>query len=152
MQLRPYRAGDVTACAAVIDAAIDGMVDHDAPTRALLRAQLAPQLLHAELGGYHTVVAIDDEDRIAGLAALHGDEVRRVYVHPRAQGTGLGRTLMQALEDEARRRGLHAVHLSAGLSASSFYDRLGYERLETGTFVSGEARVPFVKMRKRLDE
>jgi ribosomal protein S18 acetylase RimI-like enzyme len=66
------------------------------------------------------------------------------------QRCGVGRALMTALEHEAVSRPYEDVHLTAGAAAAAFYERLGYERLEAGEFVDGEARVPFVHMRKRL--
>ena len=58
-------------------------------------------------------------------------------VDPAAQGTGLGRKLMQAAEDRARELGCRAmdlriVNLRAELPA--FYRRLGYTENGTGEF------------------
>ena len=41
-------------------------------------------------------------------------ELKRMYVSPPARGTGLGRRLLEALEDEARRLGYSGIVLETG--------------------------------------
>lgn len=53
-------------------------------------------------------------------------KAQRVAVAKRARGTGAGRAVMQALQDEGRRRGAVVVVLSAQVAAVPFYERLGY--------------------------
>src|SRR5829696_4921312 len=131
LNVRRYDASDVADCAAVIESALPQLSEANEAARALVRAHAAPHLLGAELAGYHTVVATEG-GRVLGLAALVGDEVRRVYVRPDAQRRGVGRRLMAELEREGRARGLGELRLTAGASAAGFYARLGYERLEEG--------------------
>ncbi|MGE3960953.1 MAG: GNAT family N-acetyltransferase [Dehalococcoidia bacterium] len=52
--------------------------------------------------------------------------VGRVAVLAEHRGTGLGRVVMEALHQEARRRGERGITLSAQLHAIPFYERLGY--------------------------
>ena len=80
------------------------------------------------------------ESELAGLGALHvqnlverdepGCEVAGLIVGQRFRRRGIGELLMQALEDEARRRGgkvmvLNTAHRRA--DAHAFYEALGYE-------------------------
>jgi ribosomal protein S18 acetylase RimI-like enzyme len=77
---------------------------------------------------------------LAGLSVLHvqnlverddpGCEVAGLVVSRRFRRRGIGELLMQALEDEARRRGgkymvLNTAHRRA--DAHAFYEALGYE-------------------------
>ncbi|MBS0419069.1 MAG: GNAT family N-acetyltransferase [Proteobacteria bacterium] len=48
------------------------------------------------------------------------------YLLPEVQFTGVGRALLNALETEARRRGLREVSLESTVSARGFYSRYGY--------------------------
>ena len=86
------------------------------------------------------VVVAQAESTLAGLGALHvqnlverdepGCEVAGLVVSRRFRRRGIGELLMQALEDEARRRGgkvlvLNTAHRRA--DAHAFYEALGYE-------------------------
>jgi putative acetyltransferase len=59
-------------------------------------------------------------------------ELKRMYVEPGSRGLGLGRRLLEALEDEARRLGYVAVVLETGdkqPEALGLYASSGYERI-----------------------
>jgi GNAT superfamily N-acetyltransferase len=63
--------------------------------------------------------------------ATHRAEVQRVAVAVDARGRGVGRELMAAVEEEARRRGLTLLWLTthAGSDAALFYESIGYTQL-----------------------
>ena len=52
--------------------------------------------------------------------------IGRVAVLQELRGRGLGRQVMLALQEEARRRGYGGVTLAAQLQAMPFYEKLGY--------------------------
>ncbi|MCZ8100959.1 MAG: GNAT family N-acetyltransferase [Burkholderiales bacterium] len=94
----------------------------------------------AEVEAGRTVLfgAIAEGD-IAGTAQLvpatkpnqpHRADVSKLLVHTKARGRGIGAALMQAVEGEARRRGLRLLVLdtATGSDAERFYPRLGWER------------------------
>lgn len=71
------------------------------------------------------------DGRALGTARLridpgYGAKAERVAVMLAARGTGVGRAVMLALEDEARAQGWPRVTLAAQLQALPFYERLGY--------------------------
>lgn len=59
---------------------------------------------------------------------LHG-----IAIDSDAEGIGLGRMLVNAVEDHARARGMHCVVGVTGAQESPFYARLGYTLLGPGT-------------------
>lgn len=69
----------------------------------------------------------------AGLAASGAEaDVQTVAVAPSAQGTGVGRVLLDALVAEAARRGAAAVLLEVradNVAARTLYERTGFERI-----------------------
>ncbi|MEV0255447.1 GNAT family N-acetyltransferase [Streptomyces sp. NPDC050732] len=90
----------------------------------------------------------------AAAAAKNGGEagvgaLGRLAVTRSARGLGVGASLVAAIEDAARARGLTAVDLHAQTHALGFYERLGYE-------VYGpefpDAGIPHRAMRKSLGE
>ena len=59
-------------------------------------------------------------------------EVKRMYVAPEFRGGGIGRRLLQRLEDEARELGAHRLVLETGVrqaAALSLYERHGFNRI-----------------------
>ena len=92
-------------------------------------------------GRDHIVVAYDDET-IVGFAFLehrpgplfrHWATVKRLQVHPSAQGRGIGTKLLLACHDFGRELGLEALHLTVrgGTGTEAFYEGLGYEAVAT---------------------
>lgn len=80
--------------------------------------------------------------RIVGTAQLelamrrngrHRAEVNKVLVHPGCQRQGIGRRLLEALEEIARREGRTMLHLDTreGDGSNDLYRRMGY--VEAGT-------------------
>ena len=66
-----------------------------------------------------------DEDGVA--------EIKRMYVVPHARRQGLGRQLLEALEDKARELGYARIRLDTGARqphAQAMYERAGYHPIE----------------------
>jgi GNAT superfamily N-acetyltransferase len=86
-------------------------------------------------------------DPVAGTIALIPEPdsllIENVAVHPDAQGTGLGRQLMEFAEQEAARRGLTRVRLythEVMTESQAVYARLGY-REDQRTTEDGYRRI-----------
>ena len=86
------------------------------------------------------VLVAEREGEVVGMAHLvpsgaanapHRAEVQRVAVAGDARGAGVGRTLMEAVEEAALERGLTLLWLTThdGSDACAFYEAVGYERL-----------------------
>jgi ribosomal protein S18 acetylase RimI-like enzyme len=92
----------------------------------------------AEVPGPGVVLLVAEQDgRIEGSVQLHlalrangrhRAEVAKLMVHPRARRQGLGRLLMQHLEDVARRQGRSLLVLDTreGDPANDLYAKLGF--------------------------
>lgn len=74
-------------------------------------------------------------------------QIGRMAVLATYRHKGVGRQLLQALEDEAKRRKLEGVVLFAQLYARDFYHAVGYHDASP---IFEEAGVPHVEMRKPL--
>lgn len=86
----------------------------------------------------HYVVAVAEDgaiDGYAGLSALEGSaqaDIQTIAVAERARRRGLGRAMLQALLDEAGRRGATEVLLEVRAdnpAAQALYDAFGFERI-----------------------
>jgi len=99
----------------------------------------------------HQVIYAEGEPvGTARLRSLDADvaKIERVAVRERFRGRGIGRTLVEQLEHEARQRGASEVVIHAQTAVEAFYERLGYGT-ESGVFE--EDGIPHVRMRKRLE-
>lgn len=110
-----YRAGDAVAGLPVADGARE--------TSQAVRTDLD--------SGYRFWVAIFQDDLVGSVRALPGAEawtVRRLAVAPSARHLGLGRTLLRAVEEQARAAGANRVELDAVVERGNpaFYARAGY--------------------------
>jgi GNAT superfamily N-acetyltransferase len=98
-------------------------------------------LYEAALADPERVVLVAERDgEVVGMAhivpsgaanAPHRAEVQRVAVAERVRGTGVGRKLMEAVDDAARERGLTLLWLTTheGTDACAFYEAVGYTKL-----------------------
>jgi GNAT superfamily N-acetyltransferase len=110
--------------------------------------QQAPRFAEYIAGGGEVLVW-DQDGRVAGFAALSGDELRAIYVDPPAQGAGVGSALLQASVEVLRAAGHREAFLwtfAANGLARAFYERHGWE------LVSGhqERLAPEVRYRRTL--
>ncbi len=91
-----------------------------------------------------TRVAVDGEQIVGfGTIVPTKNELRACYVHPRFNRQGVGRRLLQALEEEAKAAGVGWLNLNASLNSEEFYkangyvaDGLGRHRLGSGESIS----------------
>jgi amino-acid N-acetyltransferase len=92
----------------------------------LARCSLPADGVAERFGNY---IVVRDEAEIVGLAGLeiYGRDglLRSVAVDPEARGEGVGRQLVAAAEDLARRLDLAVVYLLT-TTASGFFGKLGY--------------------------
>jgi GNAT superfamily N-acetyltransferase len=88
--------------------------------------------------GERTLVVADDGHGIVGTVQLitdmpenqpHRADVAKLLVHRRARGAGIGRRLMEAVEEAARGQGRRVLVLdTASDTAERLYERLGWQR------------------------
>ena len=108
--IRPARSGDAEAIARIYNAGIDERV-----ATLQTRAQNAPEIAEQISSGRLLLVAEDDGGRVAGWASVgpyddahdyySGVGEATLYIEPAVRRGGAGRTLLNALADEAERRG-----------------------------------------------
>lgn len=103
-------------------------------------------------GALHLMLE-DDQGRALAVGRLHRldaerGQIRYMAVVPEARGRGLGRRILEALEQRARGLGLRRIVLDAREEALGFYLRHGYRALGPGHVLFGSIR--HVRMEKAL--
>lgn len=99
-------------------------------------------------------VAITDDGQVVGSARLLADggpqrQVRQLAVAEHARGLGIGRVLVEALEEAAVFQQATSIQLNARECAYDFYLRLGYD-FDGDTFISELTGIPHRRMVKDL--
>ena len=146
-RLRPATAADVPRLAELVDAAYGPFVERiGRPPRPMTDD-------YAEVVRDKQVTVAEDGGAVVGLIVLarteEGFEVDNVAVHPFAQGTGVGRTLLEHAEAEARGAGFDSIYLyTHELIAEriALYERIGYAEYDRRPVPGGS----LVYLRKRL--
>jgi N-acetylglutamate synthase-like GNAT family acetyltransferase len=106
-------------------------------------------ILDDAVNGY-TIIA-EHESEILGTATLFGSNIRRVFVSPRYQHSGIGKLLVQDLEKNASFKRLTIVDLEASLNSKMFWDSLGFTvREEDFVPVRNKRKLRYYKMFKPL--
>ena len=100
-----------------------------------LMLRRTPEMISASVDDY--LVAIDEHGRILGCGALKEyspsvAEVAAIAVSPTAQGLGLGRRIVTAVEELARKRGIPEVF--ALTLEPQFFEALGYARVDRARY------------------
>ncbi|WP_282937877.1 GNAT family N-acetyltransferase [Paenibacillus sp. RC67] len=99
----------------------------------------------------HVLLQQDGKPSAAGRMRPYTDDtmkLQRIAVLKSARGTGAGKAIVLALEEEAHRLGYNYTLLDAQCQAEGFYSKLGYITISTETFL--DAGIPHVRMRKTL--
>ena len=152
--LRAATAADAPALAATIGAAFEQYRGKLVPESGAFRETAAA--IAAELATGASAIVAEQNGRPVGCVMLKPEEgdlyFGRLSVLPAARGAGLARRLIEAVEAEARRRGMPAVRLGVRIVLTDnqrLFRSLGYAE------VSREAHAGFdhptsINMRKTL--
>jgi putative acetyltransferase len=136
MQLRIFRPADAEAIVALFRDTIRRVNCRDYSAEQIL--VWAPDEIDVErwrrrLLSHFTVVA-ELAGAIVGFGNLaENGHVDCFYVHADHQGQGIGRALLNALEDEARRRQISRLFSEVSITARPFFERLGFTTLQLQT-------------------
>ena len=117
----------------------------------VLEQGVPPELEMDELDAHcDHALAYAADGAAAGTGRLLPDgHVGRMAVLKEYRGKGAGALLLQALVEQARRRGHTSVRLNAQIQAAGFYRRFGFDIAGPEFMEAGIAHVP---MQRRLNE
>lgn len=133
-EIRPARLADALDIAALHHVAVHrlaaGFYDADvlsrwSPPVTVSRAERIYREAQAA-GGLTLVAEADGEIAGFGIVRPADGEISACYVAPEQARKGIGRKLVDAMEQVARSSGARALRVRAGRNARSFYAALGY--------------------------
>lgn len=102
--------------------------------------ETASQLAKLSKDSHHYLLGFEDSTSHDLLGYVHAEVYESLYskpgfnilalaVLPQTQGQGIGKTLLQGLEQEAKKRGYNFIRLNSAdhrLGAHAFYEKVGY--------------------------
>lgn len=102
--------------------------------------ETSSQLDKLSQDSHHYLLGFEDSTNHDLLGYVHAEVYESLYsnagfnilalaVSPQAQGQGIGKTLLQGLEQEAKKRGYNFIRLNSAdhrLGAHAFYEKVGY--------------------------
>ena len=95
------------------------------------------------------VYVVEVKGVIKATGSLEGNGICTVFVNPDHHGSGLGRLLMEYLEEQAAARGYEATTLDASLTALPFYAKMGYVEVKS---IESEEFGKAIVMEKKLSK
>jgi GNAT superfamily N-acetyltransferase len=97
------------------------------------------------------MIIAERESELLGTATLFDSNIRRVFVNPEYQHSGVGKLLIQDLEKKAFIKRLTVVDLEASLASKLFWESLGFTvREEAYVPVRNNRKLRYYKMIKAL--
>ena len=127
MRLRPARAGDAEALAALWHEGWHAA--HAATMPPALVAMRTRDAFAARTPGLLEGAVVAEDAGLAGFCAVRQDEVYQLYVRPAAQGTGAAAALLAEGEARIARAGFASAWLlcaEGNARARRFYERQGW--------------------------
>jgi putative acetyltransferase len=131
VRIRPYRPGDEHALADVFFASVreagrDDYSEEQVRAWATERPHPSTFVDRAE-DGRLLLVAADANDRVVAYADLESDgHIDHMYCLPPWIGRGVGSALYEAIEREARSRGIQRLFVEASEAARRLFERKGF--------------------------
>lgn len=157
MRIRAFRPDDAPHLAALFFAAIHEVAArHYSPEQVRAWAPQIPdqqRFLARGSDGRTLLVAVDEED---GLPLAYGDveqdgHIDHLFCRPDVAGTGVTARLYQALEADARRRGIARLYTEASEPARRFFEKRGFVLIEWNDFELAGVPIHNYRMAKQLE-
>ena len=150
MLIRHFKDSDAEACCDLINASVTAAAHLSQNARFQLITRNVPADLSAELKAAYSLIAEIDGQLVAIGSLTKEGEIRRVYVCPDAQKQGIGKAMIDMLEDTARKHNISELRIKAAPNTVEFYQRLGYAIVGHEQMQIGNTSYDAVKMTKSL--
>lgn len=149
MIIREFKQSDAAKCCQIINSCVNYMTGLNAQARFYILSKNIPDDFYTEIKDDYALVA-ELHGQIVGVGSLRENEIRRLYVSPDFQGSGIGETLMLSLEAEAQTQNVETITLQCPPNTVEFYQHLGYNKNGISHSEIGLAKFDVVNMSKSV--
>ncbi|MBW2981998.1 GNAT family N-acetyltransferase [Candidatus Woesearchaeota archaeon] len=148
MKIRKFRKQDAKKVSNMIRKTLMEVNIRDSPRFAVeeLYGEYSPKEL-VKLSKEREIYLVIEKDKIIGTGGLENNYICTVFVHPDYRGKGIGKIIMDYLENKIKSKKYSFAELNSGPTALTFYKKLGYKKIKE-TFVKGKKTS--ILMRKRI--
>jgi GNAT superfamily N-acetyltransferase len=154
IRIRRFSRSDLAAVKELIYSTIDICYSADYPKEAIqyFKQYHCEENISKGAADGCTII-LEKNNHIVAIGTIIDDHIMRVFVNPKFQKRGLGKLIMNKLEDKAISSGVNKVKLDASLPSKKFYDTLGYKaREKTYVKLKNNKKLHYYKMDKGLTE
>jgi citrate lyase synthetase len=104
----------------------------------VLLNEFSPKGILSYSNKYKVYVAKNENNEIMGTGTLANNQIKGVFVDTKYFGKGIGKSIMQFLENRLKEIGYKKSFLTSSKYAKDFYLRLGYKQVNVIDSVVGE--------------
>ncbi len=151
IQIREFCREDLDTAVSLIHHVVDISYREVYPANALKlykEFHSRENILNDAENGY--CIIAENSCRIVGSGTLLDDGIRRVYIDPSYQKSGIGKKIYQELENKALQTGLLRLGLGASVIARGFWESVGFVFEEEVDIPAGDEQLKFYMMSKSL--
>jgi GNAT superfamily N-acetyltransferase len=151
VRMREFQTADLEAVHRLIHHVVNVSYSVVYPEGALTvyRGYHSLENISDDTGKGYCVVA-ENERGIVGTGILLEANIRRVYVDPDCQNSGIGKKIYEMLENRAIQLGIPVLDLSASLVARDFWERRGFTVQSEDSIPFGGDKLVFFTMTESL--
>ncbi len=153
IRIREFTKDDLDSVVTLIHHVVDVSYKDVYPPKALglyKEFHSRENILNDAENGY--CVIAESAGEIVGTGTLMDDAVRRVYIEPSLQKTGIGTGIYNTLEKHALQKGLPRLGLGASIIAREFWESMGFVFEEEIDIPTGDEKLKFYMMSKSFTE
>ena len=142
LQIRKAEPAEASIIGPLVQRAIRARnaADYEPAIIEMMCANFAPDKFLERMAARDVFAAVQDGAIVGTVSfSLPRSKLYSLFIEPDVQHSGIGKRLVQHIEEHAARLGCSELQLSAAITAKPFYDRLGYatirfeERVDDGS-------------------
>jgi N-acetylglutamate synthase-like GNAT family acetyltransferase len=102
---------------------------------------------------YKTLIVVEENTQVVGFGLLNVQKkiIESLYLAPNYAGKGYGKTLLNNLEEIAKKHGIKELTVFSTLNANKFYRSMGYhENIKTTHELTSGIQLDCIKMTKKI--
>lgn len=111
--------------------------------------ELTPEYIIKKSKNRQCYVATDNK-KIIGYVSFDGSEIKKLFVNPDYHKKGIGRMLINKIEDFAKAKKIKKLKLDSNLYAEKFYKHVGFKKIKNKYRKVGDKKIKMIYMEKKL--